>query len=101
MTTTTSYGTWLKFTGQLSVRAGIEAAMEGHAEGHDTVAIEAGYRSAINSMLFDSGIRLIGDEFYGPAEDCAGCREVAPGYISEVLDAINFWAIVMRHRIKI
>lgn len=101
MTTTTEYGTWQTFTpGELSVRQGIERALEGHGEDHDLVAIESSFRNEINTRLRDTGIRLIGDAFFGPAEDCEGCLAAAPGYIAEVLDQVSqiFWTIVIKNR---
>lgn len=104
MTTTTSYGTWQTFTpGELSVRQGIEAALSSQLDEHDLDAIESDYREAINTKLKDTGIVLSGDEFTGPAEECGGCREAAPGYISEVLDLVSqeFYSIVRKHQKEI
>lgn len=99
--TETSYGTWQKFNrGELSVRQGIEHALGTDLKAFDVDAIEAEFRQAINDKLESAGIKLVGDEFIGKVEECAGCLAAAPGYIAEAVALVNlnqFWDIVAKH----
>jgi hypothetical protein len=99
----TKYGTWTQFnSGESSVRHGIEQAIgDQWLKDHDLDAIESDYRELINAKLCDTGIKLVGEEFIGPAEECNGCREMAPAYIHEVIASVDndgFWPIVRKHR---
>lgn len=96
----TSYGTWQNFvSGDISVRAGIDASLGIHTNQYDMDAIEQEYRDLVNAKLKDTGIVLSGDAFTGPAEDCKGCREAAPQIIAEAIEQANvdFWKIVAKH----
>lgn len=107
MSDETVYGTWQTFTpGELSVRQGIDMALGANGShdvtgAYDVDGIEKHFRETLNHKLKDSGIKLVGDQFVGPAEECDGCREVAPAYIAEAVELTNlqFWNIASEHQI--
>ncbi|THA29228.1 hypothetical protein E6R18_25315 [Streptomyces sp. A1277] len=68
MAVTTTYGSWLKHTHELTVGHTIRAAVGEFAADYDLDALENGYRTAVNAALPD-GVFLVGDEFHGPYQD--------------------------------
>ncbi|MER5277759.1 hypothetical protein ABT025_18650 [Streptomyces sp. NPDC002809] len=68
MAVTTTYGSWLNKTGELTIGHTIQAAVGEYADDFDLDAIKDDYVTAINAALPD-GVFLAGDEFHGPYYD--------------------------------
>lgn len=89
MTTATSYGSW-QVDNCLTVEDWVAVAVGEFADDYDIDAIVSDLRGAINGALPD-GVSLNGNEFYGPYYN-------QPDYdLDEILESIDFWAIVERH----
>ena len=95
MTITTQYGTWANFTGEATVRDGIETALAGLTAGYDMEALEAAYRAAVNAALPD-GVTLDGDLIHGPYS--MQCVETT-GEIAEAIRSVDFWTLAEQHEL--
>ncbi len=98
MATTTTYGTWARYTKQVSVAWGIENSLGAYADDFDLDALTSAYRDAINNALPD-GVTLNGDEFYGPYyatdQNWDGYPTTDDGDLDlkTIIDGIDLWAI--------
>lgn len=93
MTTTTSYGSWVRATGSsaFTLDGEVADALLAGADSNDytedqITAVATAYRDAINEAL-PEGVSLCGNEFYGPA------YQETPD-LAEIVDSVDFWAIV-------
>jgi hypothetical protein len=107
MTTTTTYGNFCQRVndggGTITLHAYVEQAVDGWP-GIDVDAVAKAFRAEINTALPDA-VELCGDEFYGPA-GYEVADWAADGYpvdedgaldIGEIIEGVDFWAIVEEH----
>ena len=101
MTTTTSYGSWNRATGDssLTLHGSVESALNGEFTEAEVDQVADLYREAINAALPDS-VALCGDEFYGPYYeadyDFDGYPQNEDGFLdlAAIVEGVDFWEIV-------
>ena len=99
MITTTSYGSWARYTSGLAMTPR-DMVGEVLSEMPDPIIdlVTKAYRDRINAALPDS-VSLCGDEFYGPAyeadKDFEGYPLTGDGTldIAAIIDNVDFWII--------
>jgi hypothetical protein len=105
MTTTTDYGTWLNYTGGLTVEQTVADFLGDYSDDFDVDAIVREYRDTVDRAL-PAGVNLCGNEFIGPYYEKdqdfgdAPLNDLGGLDIAAIVAAVDLEAICCNHDVS-